>query len=677
MNVYLRGWKTVGLRCPDMEIDLGSRTDQNQVSLIQMPNGTGKSTIIELLNACLTGEKLSYERVLALQAAHQKSDTGRFELNLIVQEETKQKASTLDIVLAFDFITGDSQYSTLRDVSAGLELGWRPPIALQPFLNDRCVDVFVFKGDRVETLLDRTRNDAEASIKAFFGISAIEDLIAEVDKEFATRQYQSGTTDATLTRKRNELQRWEARLAGLQSELKRLESQHRDAERDYADKREVHRRLIERQTENAAKFSRLQEEIAAATVKLSEASANALAAMRNPLFVSEYLQQTLAELKINLDTLKLPGTSLEFFRELTEHPNCICDRDMSVEARDSILRNAESYLSDDHVGVVNGIKKDFATYSSKAITLRDNNLFEQLRDSASSLRQKQQQFARLKKAIHSEATEEERGTIDRWEEAVRGLNALKIAIAELSGDGDISASLAMKGGAENCRNIPTTQAVITQKSRELSESLNTVGDFNAKEKLKRILQRSAELSLLSIGKQLTIESNKKLKKILPRGTNLRILSAAKNISLGFDGHRQDRGSGGQNVAVAYSFSTSILEKSGVQFPLIVDHPVTALQESARREMGSSLAKICHQFVGFIIDTEKEGLVEALKASGAVVNYITVYRNIEGNRPYDELLPKDRKLVNVTKDATMCMDYDFFMQFRDLHREIGAVQNVQN
>lgn len=55
-QVRLLGWKASGLRCPDHEIVL-TRADgkPHHVSLIQMPNGTGKTTTLELLRAAFSG----------------------------------------------------------------------------------------------------------------------------------------------------------------------------------------------------------------------------------------------------------------------------------------------------------------------------------------------------------------------------------------------------------------------------------------------------------------------------------------------------------------------------------------------------------------------------------------------------------------------------------------------
>jgi hypothetical protein len=170
--------------------------------------------------------------------------------------------------------------------------------------------------------------------------------------------------------------------------------------------------------------------------------------------------------------------------------------------------------------------------------------------------------------------------------------------------------------------------------------------------------------------ELKDSSNKKLQKILPEGTRLEIISIDKNIKIGFTDIQQSRASGGQEVSIAYSFATSILERSGAQFPLIVDHPVTALQESARREMGQTISTICHQFVGFVIDTEKIGFLPSLKNKAKSLNLTTIFRNIKGNEPYLDLLPADTSKFVKSKNAVICKDEKFFDSFRDLN-EIKA------
>ena len=65
MKIELLGWSSVGLRCPDVEIQLTMHGKVAPVSLIQMPNGTGKTTTLDMLMATLNGvaEKWTPEKV--------------------------------------------------------------------------------------------------------------------------------------------------------------------------------------------------------------------------------------------------------------------------------------------------------------------------------------------------------------------------------------------------------------------------------------------------------------------------------------------------------------------------------------------------------------------------------------------------------------------------------------
>jgi DNA sulfur modification protein DndD len=675
MNVYLRGWRASGLRCPDMEIDFGVNVMERQICLVQMPNGTGKSTIIELIGACLTGEKLSHERVRALQEIDGSNDKGTFELHLLVATGEGREVTPLDFHLDLDFTTETYEYRTLRDVRSGLDFGWVPPLALRPFLNNRCVDVFVFKGDRVFNLLDSTRNDAEASIKAFFGFSAVEELLAAIDQEFANRNSGNGTTDTAVTRRRNDLQKWHTHLVALRSELTDLQARKRDADNHLSARRDQYTNIVGRHKQYKTEIARLTQELDHARLELSNSSARALGVLRNPIFVDKAIGQLLSTLKSNLDTLKLPGTSVEFFRELTQQESCVCDRPMVETARQAVLANAKGYLSDDHVMIVNGIKKDVENFSIRASEQRQENAFMSLENASLELRRKEQELVRINAQLADESTDEERNAISQYEFALREAADIDNLINELTGDSDVSVVVAMRSEPQLCRNIRVVERVTNERERALAESQDTVREFNAKESLKRILSDSSRIALSELGTTLAMSSNQTLEAILPAGTPLKVLSIKKNITLGFQERTQTQASGGQNVAVAYSFSTAVLEKSGARFPLVVDHPVTALQESARREMAISLSRLCHQFVGFVIDTEKPGFLDALRASGISLKLFTIYRNIEGNLPYEKLLPLDRTKVAVTRNATVCTDADFFVNFRDIGSPVTVGTDV--
>ena len=52
MKLEIVSWKSEGLRCPDFSFDLDKFSNLKS-SFVQMPNGTGKTTTLELLKSCL------------------------------------------------------------------------------------------------------------------------------------------------------------------------------------------------------------------------------------------------------------------------------------------------------------------------------------------------------------------------------------------------------------------------------------------------------------------------------------------------------------------------------------------------------------------------------------------------------------------------------------------------
>ena len=59
-EIKLMGWSAKGFRCPDHQVDLINHNNEPYlVSLIQMPNGTGKTTTKDLLRLTLSGGALN------------------------------------------------------------------------------------------------------------------------------------------------------------------------------------------------------------------------------------------------------------------------------------------------------------------------------------------------------------------------------------------------------------------------------------------------------------------------------------------------------------------------------------------------------------------------------------------------------------------------------------------
>ncbi len=88
MELRIRGWESIGLRCPDVTIDVLGQDKMSPVTLIQMPNGTGKTTTLDMIRAALTGEARhwSEEKVREYRSLDGERTNGQFKLELLVDD---------------------------------------------------------------------------------------------------------------------------------------------------------------------------------------------------------------------------------------------------------------------------------------------------------------------------------------------------------------------------------------------------------------------------------------------------------------------------------------------------------------------------------------------------------------------------------------------------------------
>src|SRR5690606_9769791 len=134
-KIELLGWRAIGLRCPDHEVDLRNGAQPYPVSLIQMPNGTGKTTTLNLLRATLSGsaEQLSKSEISGLRRRGDSGKKGEFVVRLNVDSHL------MTLELKLDFESGSVKYRT--SVGSGVKEGFFPPKTIARFLTPAFVEL--------------------------------------------------------------------------------------------------------------------------------------------------------------------------------------------------------------------------------------------------------------------------------------------------------------------------------------------------------------------------------------------------------------------------------------------------------------------------------------------------------------------------------------------------------
>ena len=237
--IKVAGWSAEGLRCPDHQVSfLKDGQNSYPVSLIQMPNGTGKTTTLELLRAALSGDALtgkgsaqewSADKIRSFQKRNSQSSSGRFQVILIC--DTRRLTITMD----FDFDDGNVRYSTTTSPSSspssGNTEGFHPPRYVMKFFEANFVNFFVFDGELAAQLLDQEHTKAQDVIKDLFQLSLFLDLTDRIERYWKEKTEQVGVTQQTgLTRRRNTVN-------SLQSLLKHRKERKELINTDYEKKK--------------------------------------------------------------------------------------------------------------------------------------------------------------------------------------------------------------------------------------------------------------------------------------------------------------------------------------------------------------------------------------------------------------------------------------------------------
>lgn len=383
MDVRITGWKISNVRggLREVEIELGD--NPCRWTLIQMPNGTGKTTTMELLRATLTGAELAAKTVRELRA-DDSVETGFFEVRLLVDGRPYR------LQLELDFRDGSATHWTVQasERGGGRELGRNLPADLRTLLKPTLTNLFVFNGELAADIIDLSKSAAAEAIRALYGLGLLDALGTRVDNliDLEARRAASITTAKErkgITQLQNALD--EVRSARTRLEAQRAAASGRITELGLERKRiqdEIQARLSEDEGVRA-ELETLADQQRDVDDNISDLSQGALEALRRPAFVHPTLLARLQNLGSKLYELKLPETiSREFFNELAQQKLCVCGRPIGHTEQHAIVSGAERYLAQDQISVINQMKLALkeSTGSPEALTTTVASLQTQLRE---------------------------------------------------------------------------------------------------------------------------------------------------------------------------------------------------------------------------------------------------------------------------------------------------------
>jgi DNA sulfur modification protein DndD len=662
MKVSIIEFETIGLRCPDAKVSFKNKGTGSVINLLQMPNGTGKTTMIKLLSGTLTGEieNWTHSETKEFMGKSNKTNTGEFRLELSIEESNKH-AKNISFLVRFDFEHGVTELFTIRNVESGLEKGHLPPPSLRQFISQGCVDVFCFQGDKIKDIIDSQKEDAEVTINAFFGFDDINTFLNDI-KQYHREATQSGrpTNQGNMDSLENLLSTWEERSEVLKIRLDTERNDRTEVKKNLEQLEGQYIKIINASTEQAEK----QEELNSAKDKAEDAVRENLVSLwdelKNPFILSDSLLDGLHEFRTNLEAMKLPGGSREFFEELIElDDGCICGEPLIPKRVSHIRSKIEEYLSTDEASIVNTIKEQInETYKSGHQSKHLNDEFSKLEDSISTQTFAETDLATFLEDIKNKASAGDAKIIKDYGDASTKKNDIDKAIKKLTKNYIPDQTQRLRPA--ECFSYDAAENAIEELTIELGKMSNRRNITAAYELIRDVINVAKENSLKEIKSLIKDSTNEKIKETLPAGSPLEVIELDKYLKLGWNDIAQTEASGAQNIIIAYSFARSVLEQADIEFPLIVDHPVANVDKNNRRTLGSKLGLMMHQFIGFLIDTERPGFLEGVQESGDV-RYISLFSNIEGNKPFiDEIERLPDKEYTKSENGYISYNKDFFV-----------------
>ncbi len=649
MKLTMLGWESIGLRCPDMSIDLTKNGKVPKVSLVQMPNGTGKTTTLDLIMASLTGkaEEWLSSQVRRFRRAGELNDSGKFILRLLIDDDP------LTFEMSFDFLDDQVTYRTTFRSSGGIKSGWAPPPDVKRFLKDKFVRLFIFDGELAQSLLDGSKSKAADAIDTLCQLEHLDEIlkVTEADWQQATRNTGAKTAlGLTLWQSK------EKRLATRLGEVKETRNTFlNDSERLSSLIENLNAQLSDNLKYNKttqARKDELEELVRTAEAAITSKTKSLLLLIRQPHFLSPQFAGGLATLKDQFDRVRLPeSTSKQFFVELADEPICICGRPIGTHEQASILEKAKHYLANELYSFINNLKSDI-----KQFVVDEPSGHEACVDVAiEELREFRRELSDLKTEYEEILLDSIASSGDASKQLAIELEARKRELADIvqflekideHPEGDIyEESWSIRGLESELKKIRSQIAQIT----------GTVELKARRDCIFAIVEKTKGLARQRLRDAVRDDCNVRLGKVLS-GDPLRIESIRNSLSL----HDQDGASVGQTLAVGYTFLSTLLHRGAHKFPLVVDSPSGPLDDHVRKQVGKMIPSLCEQFVAFTISTEREHFLPALEtAVGDSIVYLTVFRAGAGTQQMLDVLPGD---AIRSSDGVVVPGRDYFTKF---------------
>jgi len=649
VNVKIVKITSKNLRCPDYVIDFaGSDGNPCPVVLLQMPNGTGKTTTLELLRAAFAGETIltdPYKDYVDKDCIE-----GQFQVDFT------NNSLPYTITMKFNSDSNGLEYNTTRP-NIGISKGHFVPSELKPFFRPDFVKLFVFDGELAVQLMDRKRTNANTAIESLFQLNEFNHLIQNIEAYYEQKTVNSSSnTDKGVNRwknKRDKLKARQSKVLDMYSKDKdllesiKLHLEH--LKEEYADRLKMNSELKDKMNSALKQKTIAKEKVALYRKEVFDI-------IKAPYTIHEKFAQEILELKSNFDQAKLPESAArEFFVELaTNEDRCICGTELTSALRQAIHDRSINYLGSEDMAYINTLKTSVSENVSPIMGAHSKHLDEQLALLNSAILEEQQAENEISQVdIEGRLDDPDLGKVS---EAIKKdelqMREIEARLEKYERNDD-------NGSEDELFSISVLKKELEWARFKVAEITKTIELKEKRDLLCQKLRAARDIARRKLALQICEEANERISVLMPFN-DIRLDKIDQSLHL----RNKAGGSEGETLSVAYAFLSTLFNRAEVSLPFIVDSPANAIDLAVRTQVGGFVPKLAQQVIAFTISSERENFISGLKKTAKEksreVKFITLFKNGP-----DELVKLAEGQVDFVKSRNgfMVTGESFFNQFQ--------------
>lgn len=557
-------------------------------NFVMMANGTGKTTIIQLIKGLLDGSAVNWssEKIKEFAPSAISADLGEFSLT--VKFDNRQ----YKYILSLNYKNGTAKIDTVVP-PRGRESGLRLPEALRGIFTSEFVSRFVFDGEQAKKSMDRTSNEAEETIRYLYRLDELDSILAMNIKILLDIQNAEGGskgTNSSISNLRTRKEAVEKAIVKLEKEQRTLNADLSAYQAQLKEKQdnlnELHKQSIALNQEKQGLIKEAEENRG----KISSQVNELLVLVKSPYLLSDSFSERMLELGRGMQKLKLPkNSSKDFFIELANADKCICDRCIGETERDAILKNAERYLGGDQQAVLNIIKSCLIESNFDSSAQDAFNVLVELRKQAENINKRATiNEEKLLKAGGDKA--------EQLQEEIDKLYGL-IAVAQASLK-RIESKDEFDEKLDEQNNLHKAKIALDDYEKKIASATRTNNALRRKAAVEKLILAIKEKATEALKAEIIRKTNEKIKKVIT-DDNIEIENIDRYIKL----RNRNGASEGQTLSIGYCFLGTLFEDAELEFPFIIDSPTGKMDFDKRKAVAAIIPKVFNQMIAFVQSAE--------------------------------------------------------------------------